>query len=329
MSKSKSVSEKRAALNALRGELKTPQAVQALRDALADRSNRVVAKAAELIGESDDKQFEADLLAAYTSLLADAVKSDPGCLGKTAIAEALVRLECRDLAFYRSGIKYQQHEPVWGGDEDTAAQLRATCAAGLVLCASLLEALDRFAELLADPCKAARIGAARAIASLAHPEGGPMVRLKLLVGDKEPEVVGECCAALLQLAPETGSALVVRLLGSHDPDVCVQVALALAESRSRQAFEPLRSAWQRQRELSVRATFLVCIGLLRSAEANEFLLSLIRGPDAKAAADALIALKVHRHSDDLRREIEEAVHQSANAQLVSLFEREFARAKKE
>ena len=29
------------------------------------------------------------------------------------------------------GIRYQQPEPVWGGKEDTAAGLRAVCAAGM------------------------------------------------------------------------------------------------------------------------------------------------------------------------------------------------------
>src|SRR5487761_1091623 len=165
MSKTRSVSEKRAQLNALRDDLGSPQVKTALREALSDRSNRVVAKAAEMIGESGDKELEAELLAAYGRLLKNPVKTDPGCLGKTALAEALVKLQCHDLGFYRSGIQYEQPEPVWGGEDDTAAQLRGACAAGLVLCASLLEALNRFAELLADPYKAARIGAARALAS--------------------------------------------------------------------------------------------------------------------------------------------------------------------
>ncbi|MGH7137608.1 MAG: HEAT repeat domain-containing protein [Pirellulales bacterium] len=323
MGKSKSVSEKRGELNALRDRAKSAEAVNALQTALADRSNRVVAKAAEIIAESENQQLEDDLKEAYRRLLVEPVKSDPGCLGKTAIAEALVKLECRDIDFYRSGIQYVQHEPTWGGNEDAAAQLRAVCAAGLVLCASLLEALDRFAQLLTDPAKTARIGAARAIASLGHAEGGPLVRLKLLLGDKEPEVVGECCAALLQLAPESGLPLVLDRLASPDADVAIQVAMALAESRNRKAFEPLRAAWKRQRDPEARATLLLAIGLLRFAEANEFLLSLVRGRDASAAGDALRALKVHGKSGDLRQQIEAAVHEGGNPNIISLFGREF------
>jgi HEAT repeat protein len=324
MGKAKSVGEKRAELNALRDAPKTPQAVAALCAALSDRSNRVVAKAAEIIAESENKELEDELKDAYGRLLVDPAKGDPGCLGKTALAEALVKLECRDIDFYRRGIKYVQHEPTWGGNEDAAAQLRGICAAGLVLCASLLEALDRFAELLTDRCKTARIGALRAIASLGRPEGSPLVRLKLLLGDTEPEVVGECCAALLQLAPETGLPLVLEKLTSPDPNVAIQVALALAESRNRRAFEPLRAAWQRQRDPEARSALLIAIGLLRSAEANEFLLSLVRGANASHAGDALRALKTHGKSGDLREQIEAAIHESGNPQLAALFEQEFA-----
>jgi hypothetical protein len=323
MGKAKSVSEKRAVLDGLRENPKTPQTVGSLRTALSDRSNRVVAKAAEIIAESENKELEDDLKEAYGRLLVEPAKSDPGCLGKTAIAEALVKLECRDIDFYRSGIQYVQHEPTWGGNEDAAALLRGVCAAGLVLCASLLEALDRFAELLTDRCKTARIGAARAIASLGRPEGAPLVRLKLLLGDKEPEVVGECCSALLQLAPDTGLALVLERLSSPDPDIAIQVALALAESRNRKAFEPLRTAWQRQRHPEARSALLIAIGLLRFTEANDFLLSLVRGSNASAAADALRALKTQGKSGELRQQIETAVRESGNPEVVALFEQEF------
>lgn len=321
----KSVSEKRAELNALRENPRSPQAVSALRKSLADRSNRVVAKAAEIIGAAENNQFVDDLMEAYRRLLVEPAKSDPGCLAKTAIAEALVKLECRDIDFYRSGIQYVQYEPVWGGDADAAAQLRAVCAAGLVLCASLIEALERFAELLTDRCKTARMGAARAIASLGRPEGGPLVRLKLLLGDKEPEVIGECCSALLQLAPETGLSLVLNRLTSPDPDVAVQVALALAETRQRKALEPLCTAWRRQTDAEARSGMLIAIGLMRLPEANDFLLALVRGTDARAAAGALRALKVHGKSGDLRQQVEAAVRESADPHVVSVFECEFSK----
>jgi HEAT repeat protein len=186
-----------------------------------------------------------------------------------------------------------------------------------------MEALERFAEMLADRSKTARVGAARAIAALAHPEGGPLVRLKLLLGDNDPEVIGECCSALLRLAPETGLPLVLEKLASPDSSVAIQVAMALAESRNRRAFEPLKTAWHRQRDHEARAAILIAIALLRCSEANEFLLSLLQGTDTAAAAHALRALKVHGKSGDLRQQVESVVRRAGNQQLVKLFEQEF------
>jgi HEAT repeat protein len=323
MGKSKSVGEKRSELNALRETPKSPQAVTALRRALSDRSSRVVSKAAEIVGEGEVKELESELIEAYQRFLVDPAKSDLGCEAKTAIVEALVNIECREIEFYRAGIKYVQYEPIWGGEEDAAAHLRSASAMGLVLCASLLECLDRFAELLADHSKTARIGAARALAALAHPEGAPLVRLKLLLGDKDAEVLGECCSTLLRLSPDAGLPLVLERLASPDPNVAVQVAMALAESRNRRAFEPLRTVWRQQRDPEARSAMLIAIALLRSSEANEFLLSLLEGSDSQAAIHALRALKIHGKSGDLRQQIEAAVRRSGNEQLVKLLQHEF------
>ena len=130
------LAKKIAELNKLRDDPNSGDTTQALRRALADRSPHVVAKAAELCSELSKSELVPDLLKAYQRMFSDPVKQDPGCLAKTAIASALVGLDCQDIEAYRQGIKYQQHEPVWGGEKDTAAQLRAVCAAGMVGCAT-------------------------------------------------------------------------------------------------------------------------------------------------------------------------------------------------
>ena len=73
-----------------------------------------------------------ELVQAFQRLLEEPEKTDPGCLGKTAIVITLVNLEYEDVAFYRRAIRYVQAEPVWGGEQDSAAHLRAAAAAGLV-----------------------------------------------------------------------------------------------------------------------------------------------------------------------------------------------------
>lgn len=317
------LAKKIAALNALRAASNPADVQRALRDALQDRSQRVVTKAAELCGELGTSDLVSELLEAYQGALVDPLKKDPGCLVKTAIVSSLVQLEFDDIEFYRRGIKYRQHEPIWGGRQDTAGQLRSVCAAGMVRCATAIEAITCFADLLADPCQPARLGAARAIAGLGSWEGVPLLRLKLLIGDEDAEVLGECCSALLHLAPADGVELVTRLLSSRDVDERLHAAFALGESHCHQALDALCQCWQTEGDSPTRRTLLTCIGLLRSTESQEFLLALVRGPDSRAGADALHALAPFRTDKELRQRVEQAVEESDHARVRDTFESEF------
>ncbi len=321
--RTKSPRTKIAALNELRSRPSATTTAGALREALADRSPHVLAKAAELCGELQQSALVDDLLAAYPRTFVNPLKKDPGCIAKTAIAEALARLDYQDVEPYRRGIRYRQYEPVWGGEEDTAAQLRAVCAAGMVASATASEAINCFADLLADPYRAARIGAARAIAGLGHWEGVPLLRLKLHVGDQEPEVMGECCTALLELAPEDSAELVIGLLSSPDNELRIQAALALGQSRHPKALEPLCTCWQTAAEPAMRGILLTCIGLLRTKPSREFLVALVSGEDDVAAADAIRALAPFRMLDELRQQVEEAVAAADNDRLHAVLADEF------
>ncbi len=186
-----------------------------------------------------------------------------------------------------------------------------------------MEALNTFAELLVDPCKPARIGALRAIASLGRWEGVPLLRMKLLGGDADAEVTGECCSAIIALASSEGAALVIPLLHSRNADVRIQAALALGESHTQEALGPLRSCYDLEPDTSVRAMLLTCIGLLRSTESRDFLLSLIRGAGETIAMDAVRALAPYRRDEELREQVQQQVALRGCAQLQQVFHQEF------
>src|ERR1017187_7805796 len=65
------------------------EATAALRKALADRVNLMVAKAAKIIAELEITELEPELLRTFERLFEDPVESDPQCWGKNAIANAL------------------------------------------------------------------------------------------------------------------------------------------------------------------------------------------------------------------------------------------------
>ena len=91
------------------------------------------------------------------------MRTDPGCAAKTAIVEALRRLEQDERALYRRAAAHVQMEPVFGGRVDTAVDLRGAAAMALAESAGG-DVLVDLAHLLADPEAPVRVSAARAVA---------------------------------------------------------------------------------------------------------------------------------------------------------------------
>ena len=135
-----------------------------------------------------------------SSALVHPVKSDPSRAAKTAITDALYRIGAPELAVYRTGIRHVQLEPVWGGKADTATALRATCALALVR-VHYPDYLTEIADLLADREAPARKTAAQPLAYSENPAAVPLLRLKALIGDDDPQVLLECLLALLAITP--------------------------------------------------------------------------------------------------------------------------------
>src|SRR5262249_42128286 len=223
--------KKLQALEALRSAPASPSIVDQLRKALRDRNNYLVSQAAEIVGHLQLESLTADLIDAFDRFLIDPIKTDPQCWAKNAIAKTLKNLEYQDPEIFLKGLSHFQLEPVWGGRSDTAATLRGTCALALIGCRlNPLRVLTHLADALADPEKPVRVDAARAIAQFSQPEGVPLLRLKALSGDLEPEVVGECFAALLGLGSTEAVSFVAQFLERRDAEIRIEAASALGSS---------------------------------------------------------------------------------------------------
>src|SRR5688572_24467206 len=166
---------------------------------LAQKNNFLVARAAEVIGELELVELYPELEAAFLRLLENAVETDKTCRAKTAIAKVLIARDHRAEEVYAAGIRHVQMEPVFGGRQDTAVELRGLCADALVKFHSP-NVVEKLAVLLADPEKGARASAARSIGDSGRHEGVPLLEFKILIGDDEPEVLTECFASLLRLS---------------------------------------------------------------------------------------------------------------------------------
>src|SRR5438270_3794176 len=118
------VEEQLEALRALRGAGLNETTIQALRRALGDRVNVVIARAATIAAEMQACALIPDLAHSFARLFEKKRDADPQCWGKNAIAQALKDLGHAESDLFLRGIRHVQMEPVWGGQVDTAITLR-------------------------------------------------------------------------------------------------------------------------------------------------------------------------------------------------------------
>ncbi|MGB3292980.1 MAG: HEAT repeat domain-containing protein [Phormidesmis sp.] len=293
--------------------------IVALRNIIQGKQPMAIAPTTKLIIRHRLVQLIPDLSAAFERLLRNGEKTDPGCKAKWAIANTLYQLEQPEAALFLAGIRHIQKEPVWGGTTDTAPPLRSLCALGLVQ-ANYPQALSELADLLADAEHDARAGAARAVGYSQNPAGIPLLRLKVHLGDSEPQVLSECFIALLQLSEEQAPLVIESLTTGSEP-VQALAALALGEARIPAAFDPIKQQWQRTRAPELRQSFLLAIASLRTAEAIAFLIDLLERGNAQDAQDALITLDIYRHTTEIWQQVTKVVQRRDEASLVAMLKR--------
>jgi HEAT repeat protein len=303
----KSEEKKLEALNALdpAGDRSVQNAT--IEKYLADKHFRVVARAATLAGERSLRERLPDLMSAYARFLVEPIKQDPHCIAKQAIARALANLECEDVTFFLEGIRYRQLEPVWGGSTDAAIDVRCSCAMGLVS-SGYSRAIQELTALLQDCEWRARAGAARAISCGNPREAEALLRFKVLVGDPEPDVIGECFTGLLSIAQEECLPFVAAYLSDDNDGVRDFAALALGESRHPRALEQLRTAWDEVRDTGdFRAVLIRAAALHRSEIAFDWLISIIEQGTPAHADVAVEALSVYERNVKLTERVQAAL----------------------
>jgi HEAT repeat protein len=291
---SKQVYDKKLeAIEALKRE--QPAAVlEPLRKSLKERNNFLVSKAAAVAEALGMREVIPDLVSAFERFFEDPIKTDPQCWAKNALAKALKNLEHDDASVFLRGLRHQQWEPVWGGREDSAITLRGTCAHALTACGlTKLDMLGYLTDLLVDHSKAVRVEAVRAIGAAGGLEGALLIRLKARAGDGEAEVTGQCLSAMVSLG-EIG--FVIEFLAAENPDVRMEAAAALAESREPEAFVPLAEFWKGLRDPRDKRALLQLLAVSPSAEAGALLRRIGEDESDSLAAEALAAWQGSRHA---------------------------------
>ena len=291
-----------------------------LRRALMSHS-LLAGKAARLARERGLSELADDMAAAFERFLADPASDDKGCIAKTEIARTLLELEEPRRELFLAGSRHVQPEPSFGKPVDAAAELRGICAHGLFASGHRLAVLEAV-RLLADPEWRVRAEAARSLTGSSRLEAEPVLRLKALLGDEEPEVVSECFAALLHLAREEALDFVAGFLDGP-PLVAQAAALALGESRLEGAVGALTAVYGTCADPELRRTLLLAVAMTRREPAFDYLFQLVANARPGRAAEALAALAIHRHDEGLVERVEGVVRERGEPELRAVFRREF------
>jgi|SRR5581483_3349384 len=322
MPKADPVAEAMSRLKSLRADPTTNSATAELTKALSSKANVVVSRAAEIIHDAKRTQFIDPLIAAFDRFMVDATTTDKGCAAKTSIAKALYELEARAENVFLAGIHHHQMEGVWGGHADTAAELRGVCALSLVRC-NYRDVMIELGDLLMDPEPTCRIMAARAIAYSENVAGLPLLRMKVLAGDQNSDVISECFTAMLRLSPRNSVSFVSQYMDSDDDELKQLAILSLGESRLPGALGALTEQFHRVLTGNERKPLILAIALTRLPASIDFLLKVIEQEHKQLGLAAIDALKIYRADPSIRARVLASTKQRDDADLRRAAEQSF------
>jgi hypothetical protein len=308
-----------AALKSVPGD---PHVAAELKAFLKNRSNFVVAKAAKIASQMRATELIPELMEAFHRFMQNTSKLDKGCAATTAIAGTLYELDYAEPEVYMLGIHHVQMEGSFGPPVDAAAKLRAISAMGLARTRHPA-ALDEIVSLLAYQWPEARVGAVRALAVNGGSAGALLLKLKILTGDSQPDVLAECFSGLLAVAPERSLLLIAGFIDSPDPAVAEAALLALGSSRRPEALDLLKARWERTAGSQLRKTVLVAIAMIRSDAAIEFLLELLAECPPAVVKDVVAALAIFRDNERVRSRVESVVERRNEKTANELFRQTF------
>ncbi len=299
-------------------DLPSRSAREELTKVLLGKDNFVIARAARLIARAGDRELVPVLVDALGRLL----NMPAGCRAKSAILEALDDLQYEGTEPFVRGISYRQMEPVYGGQVDTAADLRATCA--IMLARRYYQDIYfEMARLLVDQEASPRLAAVSVLTALGSECGEALVVMRVLTGEQDPMVLRKCFSGLIAADTDRSWSFVTGFLDSTDLVLAESAAIAVGESHNKHAFPVLRETWERNADMERKSTLLLALALTRDDEAIEYLLRMIREERAPQATRVLQAISIYSADERIRERVHEAVSSRGEREVTEAYERAF------
>lgn len=305
----------------------------------------LVAEAARLARELELRSLVGDLEAALEDLLARPAKNDPGCRAKQGIVDALSSMVAGDPPLLLRACRHVQMEPSGPEIIDTAPDLRLTALRALAVQMSPEVAVVA-AELLTDANAGVRAETAHLLADASPPGAEALLRLKILSGEHDSDVLTAAFSSLLKLDPARSLSFVTSFvhaddrpsdalgkgprsyLGSlppsgHRSELVFAAVLALGEARPRGAREVLLSKLATSVEIALVHHVMLALALLRDPAAIDALLHEIEGATPLRAKGAVTALAIYRHDETICDRVREIVARRAHHDISRRFREEF------
>jgi HEAT repeat protein len=277
-----------------------PDRFPALLHALDDRSNFVVAAAADVLAATPSPQAIQPLIKRYRWLDEKGTTRDVTCAARLAIVSALTACQASEAdGIYLRAIKTIQIEPSGMGVEDVAVPLRMKAATALATF-RLPGALLALAILLVDDVAMARSAAVQALVHLGDPAAAALLGMRLArPTDEEPEILVNCMDALVDLDEQVALELIPRFLETADPYLIAGAATALASlgpEYHTQVLSILEKACNRA-AAQAREAIILAVASMRSEAVTASLMRLADHYDEGVRLATVPALELRADAD--------------------------------
>jgi len=293
-----------------------------LLDMVAKGHPRLVARALEKLAQKPGAVTE-DLLAdLFETHRRGGAQTDPGCEIKLACIRILARLESDRVAPFLAATRHVQPEPVYGGKEDTAAELRGQAFAALVSL-GYRDVHYVAVERLVDPEPETRRLVVAAMALLDSERAELLLRFKLASGDPDPGVLGSCFSSLMKLAPEKTMPLALASLSDANPAIADAAAIAIGESHHPDAFAALKRHWDADPHPLQRERLILPIALIRDEASRDLLLAELEAGNKRLARSLFAALGIYSNDASLCARLKAIVQKQRNSQWRDYFRHYF------